>query len=276
MEFWKLHGLGNDFIAIDKRKEENDSYNDIAKKICHRRFGIGADGLLVVKNSKEADVKMLYYNTDGTNAKMCGNGLRCFCRFVTEKKIINKNLFLVETPAGIYEIEILEKLGLIKVKMQLPIFDTKKIPAKIEKDKLIEEKILINKKEYKISSVLMGVPHTIVFVDNIDKKEILNLGPKIEKLELFPDGTNVNFVKKLGENKIFVSTWERGCGYTFACGTGICASAFLSKIFNKVSSEVDVYCEGGNMKIKIEKENLYMIGPAIIICKGYWEDKNDY
>ena len=275
MNFWKLHGVGNDFIAIDGRFDNKDSndYSDLAKKVCHRRFGIGADGLLVVKTSDVADVEMVYYNSDGSRANMCGNGIRCFSKFVYDNKIVNDTEFSVYTLDGIKKISLnieSEKDYTIRVNMGKPNFNPKNIPVNTNKEVFINEKLSIDNKEIEVSSILMGVPHTIVFVDELIKEDIYKYGKLIEENEIFPKKTNVNFVKIEDEKNISVYTWERGCGYTLGCGTGMTASVILSNYLNKVDKVVNVKSEGGIVKIEIT-DDVYMIGNAVKICEGILE-----
>jgi diaminopimelate epimerase len=272
VKFWKLHGAGNDFIAIDGRLENmnSDYYSNFARKVCHRHFGIGADGLLVVKDSNIADVEMMYYNADGSLASMCGNGIRCFCKYIYDNKIVDSDKFTVSTLDGIKHIELnIEDNNIrnVKVNMGKPNFNPIDIPVSTLKDKFINEKIEILDKTFEISTILMGVPHTVIYVDELDKEEIFKYGPKIESHNIFPQKTNVNFVKIIDENNIIVYTWERGCGYTLACGTGITASVILSHYLEKTSNKVNVTSEGGKLTIEI-LDDVYMIGPAVKICEG--------
>ena len=218
MKFWKLHGIGNDFIAIDGRfdSKKESEYSQLAKDVCHRRFSVGADGLLVVKNSESADVEMVYYNSDGSRAAMCGNGLRCFVKFVYDNNIVNKKEFDVDTLDGIKKIKvntINEKIDSIKVNMGKGSFLCKDIPAVCNEKIFINETINILDKEFKISAMLMGVPHAVIFVDELNLDEVHKYGKEIEKNKIFSQGTNVNFVKVEDNNNISVHTWERGCGY---------------------------------------------------------------
>lgn len=276
MKFWKLHGIGNDFIAIDGRYDniKSENYGDLAKKVCHRKFSVGADGLLVVKNSNVADVEMVYYNSDGSRASMCGNGIRCFVKFIYDNNIVNKEDFDVHTLDGIKKIKInLEnnEIKTIKVNMGSGSFLSKDIPVNSDKEKFIKEKIQVLDREYEVTSMLMGVPHTVVFVDDIDMNEVNKYGYEIEKHEIFPQKTNVNFVKVIDEENILVRTYERGCGYTFGCGTGMTASVIISNYLNKVKKSVKVTSEGGSVKIDLEEGFAYMTGPAVKICEGYLE-----
>ncbi|CEQ27868.1 diaminopimelate epimerase [Paraclostridium sordellii] len=275
MNFWKLHGVGNDFIAIDGRFDNIDSndYSDLAKRVCHRHFGIGADGLLVVKNSDVCDVEMVYYNSDGSRANMCGNGLRCFCKFVYDNNIVNENEFTVYTLDGVKKISLNiynDKINTIRVNMGKANFNPKNIPVNTDKEVFINEKLVIDNKEFLVSSVLMGVPHTIVFVDEINKKDIYRYGELIEKNKVFPQNTNVNFVKIDDRDNIKVYTWERGCGYTLGCGTGMTASVIVANYLDKVDNIVNVSSEGGTVKIEI-LDDVYMIGNAVKICEGTLE-----
>ncbi|CEO31062.1 diaminopimelate epimerase [Paraclostridium sordellii] len=275
MNFWKLHGVGNDFIAIDGRFDNIDSndYSDLAKRVCHRHFGIGADGLLVVKNSDVCDVEMVYYNSDGSRANMCGNGLRCFCKFVYDNNIVNENEFTVYTLDGVKKISLNiynDKINTIRVNMGKANFNPKNIPVNTDKEVFINEKLVIGNKEFLVSSVLMGVPHTIVFVDEINKKDIYSYGELIEKNKVFPQNTNVNFVKIDDRDNIKVYTWERGCGYTLGCGTGMTASVIVANYLDKVDNIVNVSSEGGTVKIEI-LDDVYMIGNAVKICEGTLE-----
>lgn len=276
MKFWKLHGIGNDFIAIDGRFGGNFDldYSELAKKVCNRRFSVGADGLLVVKKSEIADVEMVYYNSDGSRASMCGNGLRCFVKFVYDNNIIREKEFNVDTLDGIKKAKLnIDQNGnieTIKVNMGKGSFLTKDIPVNFNNKIFINEEIKILDKEFKLSSMLMGVPHTIIIVDKLDIEEVHKYGKEIEKNNIFPQGTNVNFVKIENNNNISVHTWERGCGYTLGCGTGMTASAIICNYLNKVEKSVNVTSQGGTLKIDIE-DFVYMTGEAVKICEGNLE-----
>ena len=276
MKFWKLQGIGNDFIAIDGRFDniDTDNYGELAKKVCHRRFSVGADGLLVVKNSDVADVEMVYYNSDGSRAHMCGNGIRCFVKFVYDNNIVDKEEFDVYTLDGIKKIKINlkeNKIDTIKINMGSGSFKSYDIPVNDEDDTFINKTVKVLDKEFTISSMLMGVPHTVVFVDEFDMDEVHKYGSLLEKHEKFPKKTNVNFVKVLDEENIIVRTWERGCGYTLGCGTGITASVIISNYLGKVGKSVNVTSEGGSIKIDLEEDFAYMTGNAVKICEGILE-----
>lgn len=277
INFWKMHGAGNDFVVIDGREDNinPDNYSDFAYNVCHRKFGIGADGLLVVKNSNVADVEMVYYNGDGSRGEMCGNGIRCFSKFVYENNIVKSNTFIVDTLDGIKIVNLkindeLNTVETVRVNMGKANFNPKFIPVNTNKDSFIEENINVLDKEFTVSSILMGVPHTVIFVDKLNKDLVLKYGPYLEKHEIFPKKSNINFVEIVDEKTIKVQTWERGCGYTFACGTGMTASAIVSNRLGKTNREVNAISEGGEVFIEIYGygENTYMTGPAVKVFEG--------
>ncbi|WAM36827.1 diaminopimelate epimerase [Caldicellulosiruptor acetigenus] len=274
MLFSKMHGLGNDFIVIDARGKEDIDYNSLAKRMCHRHIGVGADGLLLVLDSKLADIRMRIINSDGSEAEMCGNGIRCFSKYVFERGIVKKDKFKVETLAGIIEPElILNEYGLVekvKVNMGKPSFKRKDIPMQGDPESdAINTSIEVDGKEYKITSLLMGVPHTVLFVDDVEKVDIYTLGPKIERHEVFPRKTNVNFVQVIDKNNIKVRTWERGAGATFACGTGSCASVIASNLNSFTERKVNVHLYFGTLEIEWQDDGtVFMTGPAEEVFVG--------
>ena len=276
MKFWKLQGIGNDFIAIDGRDDNinSDDYGKLAKSVCHRKFSVGADGLLVVKNSNVADIEMVYYNSDGSRASMCGNGLRCFVKFVYDNNIVNKEKIDVDTVDGIKKIKINLKnkdIDTITVNMGQGSFKCSDIPINSNEEIFINKEINVLDEKFIVNCMHMGVPHTVIFVDDMDMNKIHKYGPLIEKHEIFPEGTNVNFVKIIDEKNILVRTWERGCGYTLGCGTGITASVIISNYLKKVKDSVKVTSEGGSIIIDFIDNEAYMTGKAIKICEGNLE-----
>ena len=276
MKFWKLQGIGNDFIAIDGRDDNinSDDYGKLAKSVCHRKFSVGADGLLVVKNSNVADIEMVYYNSDGSRASMCGNGLRCFVKFVYDNNIVNKEKIDVDTLDGIKKIKINLKnkdIDTITVNMGQGSFKCSDIPINSNEEIFINKEINVLDEKFIVNCMHMGVPHTVIFVDDMDMNKIHKYGPLIEKHEIFPEGTNVNFVKIIDEKNILVRTWERGCGYTLGCGTGITASFIISNYLKKVKDSVKVTSEGGSIIIDFIDNEAYMTGKAIKICEGNLE-----
>lgn len=270
MIFAKMHGLGNDFLVIDNRDERIKNLNDLAVKICDRHFGIGADGILVVEKSKLADIKMNIINSDGSTAEMCGNGIRCFSKYVYEKGIINKQVMNIETLAGIMKAELSienSKVISIRVSMGSPVLDKILIPFNSIENNL-NYTIKVEGKSYNATTLLLGVPHTIVYVAKIDKNEVIESGNKIENLDIFPNKTNVNFVKVINKDSIEVRTWERGAGYTLACGTGTCASVVACSLLGKTNNSVEAVLAGGRLFIEYNDGRVFMTGPAELICEG--------
>ncbi|MGL4873662.1 MAG: diaminopimelate epimerase [Clostridium sp.] len=269
MNFTKMHGIGNDFIIIEDLENKIKNEDELSKKVCHRRFGIGADGLVLVRKSEKCDIKMLIVNSDGSIPNMCGNAIRCFSKYVYDKGIVKAKEFSVETGDGrkdiILAIESEEVIG-IRVFMGKGSFDGKDLRLKDSLDKLINYKQTIAGNNIELNSILVGVPHTII-IDNEDKFST-EFGKKIEKLDLFKEGTNVNFIKVLDKEEIIVRTWERGAGATLACGTGACASVKMLNTLGLVNKEVKVILPGGTLKIELKEEGIYMIGPAEYICDG--------
>lgn len=255
-----MHGLGNDFVVFENLNNDNQNWSEIAVKVCDRHTGIGADGILLIEKSDIADIKMVIINSDGSLAEMCGNGLRCFSKFVYEEGIIKKDSINVETGAGVLEVKLKienNKVKSIKVNMGKPFLDESK---KIYKLKVLD-------KEFEATTMIMGVPHTIIYVDNISKEDVLLYGPIIEKMDIFKYGTNVNFVRVIDKNNIEVRTWERGAGYTLACGTGTCASVVATYINGLTDSKVTAKLLLGELNIIVD-EYVFMEGPAEFICKG--------
>lgn len=274
LKFKKMHGAGNDFILI-KQIEEGYDYQLLAKKVCSRNFGIGADGLMVASKSEIANIKMNYFNSDGSIGEMCGNGIRCFSKFVYEEGLVANTEFSVETLAGIKHVILSKQDGVIesvKVSMGHIDFEPAHIPVNSQKDRFIKEHIKIEGKDIEISTVLMGVPHTVILTDKLDKNELLTLGPKIEKDPLFSKGTNVNFVEVVDNSTIKVDTWERGAGNTLACGTGACASAFIARELNGLGDVIKAILPGGVLTIYVEGSEIFMEGPAVNIAVGEFID----
>lgn len=269
MKFTKMQGIGNDFIFVeDLENKLLEEEINLAKKLCDRHFGIGADGLVVIRKSDTCDMKMTIVNSDGSRANMCGNAIRCFGRYVYDKGYVKNKKFSVETSDGKKEIELIEKENKIigaKVYMGTPSFAGKDIPLNY-KDSLINEETYINNKNYKLTSLLMGVPHTIIIDEN--KEYIADEGKYIEKFKYFKEGTNVNFVRVIDRDNIIVETWERGAGKTLACGTGTCASVVVVNKFNLTNNKVLAKLPGGELVIEILNDGVYMTGNAEYICEG--------
>jgi diaminopimelate epimerase len=272
IEFHKMHGLGNDFIFMHTIDPNIYDLNKLAIKLCDRRLGIGADGIVLVLPSNIADIRMRIFNSDGSEPNMCGNAIRCFAKYVYENKVITKEKFTIETFACtiVPELDVINgKVKTVKVDMGEPLLESAAIPMLGSNPKVIDEQIKVNGLHFSITSMLMAVPHTMIFVENVGMVDVAGIGPQIEKYNAFPSGTNVNFVEVVNPNEIKVRTWERGAGATLACGTGCCASVVASILNNKTNREVIVHLPAGDLLIQwAENNHVYMTGPAETVFVG--------
>jgi diaminopimelate epimerase len=283
IDFVKMHGLGNDFILIDclnKSLGDSSFLSYLAKKLCDRNFGIGADGLILILPSSKADLRMRIFNFDGSEAQMCGNGIRCFAKYAYENKLVSKNKFTVETLAGIITPELIfqdlknKKNFRIKVNMGTPKLRRREIPMNGEDTPtVVDETLKINPVQtFKITCVSMGNPHCIIFVDDVQSIPVDEIGPKIENHSLFPEKTNVEFIQVVNRKEINFRVWERGVGETLACGTGACAALVASVLNKKTNREATIHLPGGDLDIQwADDGHVYMTGPTELVFKGEME-----
>ena len=266
MKLTKMHGLGNDFILFADPQGTSKDYTDLAIRLCDRRTGIGADGLAIVVPSDVADIRMRIINSDGSEAEMCGNAIRCFSKYAYEHGQITTDTFTIETLAGIMKPSLTienGKVTLVTVDMGKPFFNSKDIPMDVNIDKVIDYPLELNGEIIPVSSVLMGVPHTEVFVEDVTKIALHTQGPQLETHPIFPRKSNINYVEVVNDHHIKVRTWERGAGATLACGTGSCASAVMSYEKGLTGREVDVELYLGTLHISYREDStVFMTGPA--------------
>ncbi len=272
MQFTKVHGLGNDFVIINSFKEKVNNPNELAIKLCNRKFGVGADGLVLVAPSNNADIKMRIFNPDGTEPEMCGNAIRCVAKYAYERGMSEKEL-KVETLAGIMLPEIIlrdNKILGVKVDMGKPLVESSEIPIKSSLERVISQPLNINGKEYLITGVSMGNPHCIIYVNDFKGIDITSIGPIIENHDIFPAKINVEFVKVINNHEVEMLVWERGAGVTMACGTGACAVTVAGVLNEKHSRNIKVHLTGGTMQINWSEKNdhVYMTGPAVEVFEG--------
>lgn len=274
LKFTKMHGLGNDFIVIDDRTARLSKLSQMSKKLCDRRFGIGADQLLLLQRSRRADFKMRIFNADGSEVEMCGNGIRCLAKYIWDNKLAAKNqngkTLTVETPAGII---IPKKSGdMIEVDMGAPLLDGKEIPVNI-KGTVIDHPFKLNKTGVKITCVSMGNPHTVIVVKDVRSVPLALWGPEIETSALFPERTNVEFIQTINSRNIKMRVWERGAGETLACGTGAAAAGVASVLLGLTKRKVTVHLPGGRLLIEwsAEDNHVYMTGPGEKVYEGVIE-----
>lgn len=275
MKFTKMQGIGNDYVYVDCFQETVNNPSAVAKFVSDRHFGIGSDGLILVKPSDVADCEMDMYNLDGSQGAMCGNGIRCVAKFAYDKGIVHKKNISVATKSGIKYLELTvrnNKVSSVKVNMGSPILNAKTIPVVSEKEQVINEPLIVNGKTYHITAVSMGNPHAIVYMDDVENLDIAEIGPAFENHINFPDRINTEFVKVIDRHTLQMRVWERGSGETLACGTGACAVAVASTLNGLVDEDVPVTVKllGGDLEILWNRqENLvYMTGPATTVFEG--------
>lgn len=278
LSFSKMEGLGNDFIMLDDRDgriSATSSYPQLAQKLCHRRFGIGADGIILILNSTDDhDIKFRIYNCDGSQPEMCGNGMRCFAKLLYEKKIVSKTMMRVDTLAGtiIPEVSVGKDgcVSSVTVDMGEPILESKKIPVTCDTDRAVEVPLSVNDVEYSITCVSMGNPHAVIFVDNVQEIDLKQIGPRIETHDRFPEKTNVEFIEKISETELRMRVWERGAGITLACGTGACASHVAANITGRVNEKTTIHLDGGDLELFWDRDtnHVYKTGPANLVFEG--------
>lgn len=273
IKFTKMQGLGNDYVYIDAINQKIENESSLAQIISNRHFGIGSDGLILICSSEIADFKMRMFNSDGSEAEMCGNGIRCVGKFVYDKGLTNKTTLKIETLAGVKELKINLKEGkvdTVRVDMGEPILEAEKIPV-VSSEKMAKNlELEIEEREFNFTCVSMGNPHAITFIENVENFEVEKYGSKIEVNERFPKKTNVEFIEIVNKEYIKMRVWERGAGETLACGTGACASVVAGIINNLIERKVTVELLGGILEIEWNKEDnhVYMTGPAVTVYEG--------
>ena len=273
MKFTKMHGCGNDYVYVNLFEEKIDNPAELSIKVSDRHFGIGSDGLITIGPSDVADFRMRIYNADGSEAEMCGNGIRCVAKYVYDHKMTDKTEISVESGAGIKYLTLFVEQGKVeqvRVDMGEPILEPAQIPVLAEGDKVVDEPIEVCGKTWNMTCVSMGNPHAVVFVDNVADFEIEKYGPHFEKHERFPKSTKTEFVEIISREEIKMRVWERGSDETWACGTGTCASVMACILNNRTDNKVLVHLRGGDLTIEYnEKTNhIFMTGPATEVFSG--------
>lgn len=275
MKFTKMQGIGNDYIYINCFEEIVKNPKELAIRMSDRHFGVGSDGLILIKPSENADCCMEMYNADGSQGEMCGNGIRCVGKYVYDNHLIKKETILVETLAGIKELKLYinektDRVENVTVNMGEPILEADKIPVKLKNSPIKKQPVWINGEEYEITCISMGNPHAVTIVNDADKIEIEKIGPLFEKHQLFPNKINTEFVQIIDESHIKMRVWERGSGETLACGTGACASVCAMVLNGLTNRKVEVTLLGGKLEIFWNPEDncVYMTGTAEKVFDG--------
>ncbi|RGS80113.1 diaminopimelate epimerase [Coprococcus sp. AF21-14LB] len=273
MKFTKMQGLGNDYVYVNCFKETVPNPPEIARFVSDRHFGIGSDGLIMINPSEKADFEMEMYNADGSRGEMCGNGIRCVGKFVYDYGLTDQTEIAVETLAGIKYLHLTVEDGKaveIRVDMGSPVLDADEVPVVSRNEQVVDEPIVVDGREYRMTAVSMGNPHTVVFVEDVKGLNLEKIGPKFEQHERFPQRVNTEFARVLDRRTVEMRVWERGSGETLACGTGACAVAVACILNELTEDEVTVKLLGGDLKIQWdrEKNKVYMTGPAEIVFEG--------
>ena len=275
MKFTKMHGIGNDYVYINCFEEEIKDPVKLAPIVSDRHSGVGSDGLILILPSMTADCKMRIFNADGSEAQMCGNGIRCVAKYVYDHKITQKNPLTVETLAGVKTIQLFTTNGKVssaRVNMGKPKLMRSEIPMLGKETQVIDETLTISKGvSFWITCVSMGNPHCVIFVDNFDKIDLPHYGAEIERHHSFPERTNVHFVKVHSPKEVTMKTWERGSGITLACGTGASAVCVAGVLNKKTERKILAHLPGGALELEwAEDGNVYMTGPATEVFTGEW------
>ncbi len=275
MLFTKMQGIGNDFIVVNCLNDPlvEESLAEISIKVNDRKFGIGGDGLILVLPSRMADFRMRMFNPDGSEAEMCGNGIRCFAKYVYDRKLLSDSQVKVETLAGVKMLKLITRGGKVenvRVDMGQPRLRRSEIPMRGEDtEKVVGEPLKADGKRYEITAVSMGNPHVVIFEDNIDAFDLARVGPQIENHKSFPQRTNLQVVKVCSNSEIILRTWERGAGVTLACGTGACAAVVASALNGKTVKRVNVHLPGGDLLVEWMGDNrVMMTGAAEEVFEG--------
>lgn len=273
MKFTKMQGIGNDYVYVNCFQETVKNPEKVAIKVSDRHFGIGSDGLILIRPSDRADFEMEMYNADGSRGAMCGNGIRCVAKYVYDYGLTDKTTITVNTGSGVKTLELTVeqgKVSRVRVNMGAPQLEPEKIPMKAEGSQVVDYPVAVGGKEYRITAVSMGNPHAVTCIEDVDGLEIEKIGPLFENHPLFPDRVNTEFIRVLDRHTVQMRVWERGSGETLACGTGACAVAVACILNGLTEDRVTVKLLGGDLEIFWDRTaNLvYMTGPAAVVFDG--------
>ena len=273
MKFTKMQGIGNDYVYVNCFQEKVEHPEEVAVKVSDRHFGIGSDGLILIKPSDAADFEMEMYNADGSRGAMCGNGIRCVAKYVYDYGLTDKTTITVNTGSGMKTLELTVKDGKVsrvRVNMGTPQLEPEKIPMKAGESRVVDYPIQVGEKEYRITALSMGNPHAVTCIPDVNGLEIDKIGPLFEHHPLFPDRVNTEFIRVLDRHTVQMRVWERGSGETLACGTGACAVAVACILNGLTEDRVTVKLLGGELEIFWDREanQVYMTGPAAVVFDG--------
>lgn len=277
MKFFKMHGTGNDFVLIDARDEPPRAWSALARALCDRHFGVGADGLLLVEPSAVAEYRMTMFNPDGSEAEMCGNGIRCFAKYLYDYRLITETRVAVETGAGVKQLEIEVENGQARrvvVDMGAPTFVPDQIPILADGAAVVDLPRSVGGYELRLTAVSMGNPHAVHFLaDDVARFPLAEIGPRVEYDSLFPRRVNFEIARVRSPHEIDVRVWERGAGITLACGTGACAVFAAARRKGLVEDQAVVHLPGGDLEMRLAPSGqILMAGPAVLVFTGDWPE----
>jgi diaminopimelate epimerase len=275
MKFTKMHGIGNDYVYVNGFEEHIEHPAEVAQAVSDRHFGIGADGLILILPSSRADFRMRMFNADGSEAQMCGNGIRCLAKSVYDRGMTQKTTIQVETLAGVLELQLFPSHGVVekvRVKMGEPRLERAQIPMRGPAGRVLREPLLVDGTTFEVTAVSMGNPHCVVFVDDPQTFDVASWGPRFEHHPAFPEGVNTEFVHVLDARTFSMRVWERGSGETLACGTGASAVAVACHLTGRTGRRVTGHLRGGSLELawKETDNQVYMTGPAVEVFNGEW------
>lgn len=275
MKFTKMQGLGNDYVYVNCVNKKMENASEMSVLVSDRHLGIGSDGLILINSSDIADFEMEMYNADGSRSEMCGNGIRCVGKYVYDYGLTDKTQISIETLAGIKYLELMAedgKVRQVRVNMGSPVLKPEGIPIALKGENVIDVPIMAGESEYRMTGVGMGNPHTVVFMEDLERLNIEKTGPLFENHEYFPNRVNTEFVKVIDRKHVQMRVWERGSGETRACGTGACAVAVACILNGLTEDEITVTLPGGDLQIQWDRKEdiVYMTGPAEVVFEGEW------
>lgn len=273
MKFTKMHGCGNDYVYVNGFVEKIEDKPAFVRMVSDRHFGVGGDGAIFINPSKEADFEMEMYNADGTRAEMCGNGIRCVGKYVYDKGLTDKTRISVVSFGKVKYLDLNVENGsvsTVRVNMGAPVLKAAEVPVISTMEQSVDEPVIVNGKEYRMTCVSMGNPHAVVFMDHVADLDIAALGPFFENHEVFPNRTNTEFVEVVDRNHVTMRVWERGTGETLACGTGCCATVVACVLNGLTENDVRIKVLGGEIEVEWDREKnlVYMTGPAVTVFEG--------
>ncbi len=276
MQFTKMQGAGNDYVYINAFEETLPAdIPELARRMSDRHFGIGGDGLILITPSNQADARMRMYNADGSEAEMCGNGIRCVAKYVYDHGICRKPTLRIETQAGLLALDVdvvNERVERVRVDMGEPILAAAQIPTHLPGDPVVNASLSVGGRSLAVTCVSMGNPHCIVYVDQLTDSLVRGLGPQIERHEMFPQRVNVEFIERISAGEVRQRTWERGSGETLACGTGAAAVCVAGVLTGNTNRQLSVHLLGGELELawREDSQHVYMTGPAVEVFSGHW------